>query len=177
MALEERNLGSRLGKSVSNMIGGYLFLLVIGLIAGAAINGFEYADRHGHISHEHDTPVWIAGDWLVGEYRDCQMRTPTVPKERKDLDSLDKLPRLFCAQDANGLFDFQRVSSPTPPPADTKAPPLGWIYFVSVTGSELDQYFHTMPVHYSGRIDRTDKWVISWRCQRNSESLTCKALN
>jgi hypothetical protein len=51
------------------------------------------------------------------------------------------------------------------------------MYFIGVTASELDADFHLMPVRYNGRIDRLDKLVISWRCQRNSDSLTCNALN
>ena len=130
--------------------------------------------------HDHDTPVWIQGDWLVGEYRDCQMRTKTVPENDKNIDYPDRLPRLFCGEDRNGVFDFQRESgllSLLLPPADAKPPQEGAMYFVTVTSDELDHYFHVMPVRYFGRIDRTDKWVISWRCQRLSESLTCKALD
>lgn len=128
--------------------------------------------------HDHDTPVWIQGDWLVGEYRDCQMRTKTVPENDKNIDYPARLPRLFCGEDRNGVFDFQRESgllSLLLPPADAKPPQEGAMYFVTVTSDELDHDFHVMPVRYYGRIDRTDKWVISWRCQRLSESLECKA--
>jgi hypothetical protein len=128
-----------------------------------AVAGYQGIDESGWITHNHDTPVWIQGDWLVGEYRDCQMRTRTVPAQRKDLDSLNELPRLFCAEDANGLFDFQHETALIPPPPDT--------------ANDLDRDFHVLPVRYFGRIDRQDKWVISWRCQRNSNSLTCKALD
>lgn len=125
--------------------------------------------------HDHDTPVWIQGDWLVGEYRDCQMRTKTVPEQVTGLDSLDKLPRLFCAGDANGLLDFQ--SEIAPPTREVQIPPQGSMYFIGVTASELDHDFHVLPVSYFGRIDRKDKLVITWRCQRKSGSLTCKALD
>ncbi len=63
------------------------------------------------------------------------------------------------------------------PPADVKSPPAGAMYFVTVTSDELDHDFHVMPVRYFGHIDRTDKLVISWRCQRLSASLECKALD
>lgn len=158
-----------------------------GVVAAIAITLFNSYESHQPV--DHDTPVWIQGDWLVGEYRDCQMRTKTVPDQRKDLDSIEKLPRLFCGEDANGLFDFDRETSLISPPPDTQAPPAGAMYFVSVTGNDLDRYFHVLPVKYFGSIqsssdkrfiydyDRTDKWVISWRCQRLSESLECKALD
>ena len=45
----------------------------------------------------------------------------------------------------------------------------------------LEKYFHVLPVRYLGRLARpepdTGRGIISWRCQRNSDSLTCKALN
>lgn len=151
-------------------------LCVVGGIVVLAVNGYQSLDNSGWITHDHDTPVWIQGDWLVGEYRDCQMRTKTVAGGDKALDYLNKLPRLFCGKDANGLFDFQRTNGAVPPPPD-QAPPEGAMYLYTVTGDELEQDFHIMPVRYDGRIDRTDKWVISWRCQRLSESLTCKALD
>ena len=151
-------------------------LLAVGFIVALMVNGYQDLDNSGWITHDHDTPVWIQGEWLVGEYRDCQMRTKTVAGGDKALDNLDKLPRLFCGKDANGLFDFQRTNGAVPPPPD-RVPPKGAMYLYTVTADELEQDFHVMPVRYSGRIDRTDKWVISWRCQRLSASLECNALN
>jgi hypothetical protein len=152
-------------------------LFAVGFIVALVVDGYQSLDNSGWITHDHDTPVWIQGDWLVGEYRDCQMRTKTVPAQRKDLDSLNELPRLFCAEDANGVFDFQRATALVSPPPDIQVPPSGAMYFFTVTGRELDHEFHIMPVRYYGRIDRQDKWVVSWNCQRKSESLECKALN
>jgi len=153
---------------------GGAFLVAVVVIA-YSIGGYQELNRRGWISHDHDTPVWIEGDWMVGELRDCQMRTKTVPDKRKDLDSLEKLPRLFCGQDAKGLFDFQREIEPPSHPIE--APPEGAMYLIGVTSPQLDQNFHLMPVRYSGRIDWQDRWVISWQCQRKSESLECKALD
>jgi hypothetical protein len=167
--------GNNTGKNEEAWGCGCLIVIVL-IVVGWCIAGFNSLTESGWIQHSQETPVWIQGDWLVGEYRECQMRTKTVPPQQKDLDSLEKLPRLFCASDANGLYDFQRVAASDPPPPDA-APKPGWIYYIGVTGTEFDHYFHIMPIHYYGRIDREDKWVISWRCQRASESLTCKALN
>lgn len=161
-----------------------IFVFGLYLVAAAFYGWRDYQngrDNKGEIEHHHDTPVWIQGNWIVGEYRDCQMRTKTVPPNRKDLDSVDKLPRLFCAGDKNGLFDFQ-TTVVTPPP-DIKAPPEGTMYLIGVTAADLDHDFHVMPVRFDGRIDRTDKWVISWRCQRlsmgflESAAIECKALD
>lgn len=157
---------------------GLVVLVAFGLyLAIAAFDAWRTyqndQDNKGQIEHDHVTPVWIQGDWLVGEYRQCEMRTKTVPEQDKDLDSLDKLPRLFCAADSNGLFDFQSEFEPSL--HNAQAPKPGFMYFVGVTASELDDDFHVLPVRYWGRIDRTDKWVIDWRCQRMSASLECKA--
>lgn len=160
-------------KGVLKTIGWSLFAVFACVIA---INSYSDLDSSGWIPHDHDTPVWIQGDWLAGEYRDCQMRTKTVAGGDKALDYLNRLPRLFCGKDANGLFDFQRTNGAVPPPPD-QVPPEGAMYLYTVTGDELEQDFHVMPVRYDGRIDRIDKWVISWRCQRLSASLECKALD
>ncbi len=160
-------------KGVLKTIGWALFAFFAGVIA---INSYSDLDSSGWIPHDHDTPVWIQGDWLVGEYRDCQMRTKTVAGGDKTLDNLNRLPRLFCGKDANGLFDFQHTNGAEPPPPD-QVPPEGAMYLYTVTGDELEQDFHVMPVRYDGRIDRIDKWVIAWRCQRLSASLECKALD
>lgn len=156
--------------------------LVVEYVGAGVVLIYQKIDQAGWITHNHDTPVWIQGNWMVGEFRDCQMRTKTVAGGDKALDHLDKLPRLFCGKDANGLFDFQRTNGAAPPPPD-QVPPEGAMYLYTVTGDELDQDFHVMPVRYNGRIDRTDKWVISWRCQRlnmgffESAALECNALN
>jgi len=154
------------------------YLVGLAILIGVIYGGYSWLDQAGWIQHSHDTPVWIAGDWMVGEYRDCDMRTKTVPGRNKELDSLDKLPRLFCGEDSRGLVDFQREIVP-PLPDSQALPPLppGSLYLFGVTASELDHDFHIMPVRYFGRIDRQDDWLISWRCQRNSGSLTCMALN
>jgi hypothetical protein len=149
------------------------WVLGIVFLIPVAVSSYGSLDQGGWITHKHTTPVWVQGDWMTGEYRDCQMRTRAVPANRKELDSLDRLPRLFCAQDANGLFDFQREINH--PSHEVSAPPPGSMYLIGVTASDLDHNFHLMPVRYNGRIDRTGKWVIEWRCQRLSASLECKA--
>lgn len=175
---------AQVGKGILKIV---LWVFLAGAAVAIAIMLYESYESHQPV--DHDTPVWIQGDWLVGEYRVCQMRTKTVPPQQKELDSLNKLPRLFCGVDSNGLFDFQRQTSPVSPQSDIKAPPNGSMYLFTVTADAFDSYFHILPVEYFGSIqpspdkdfiydyDRTDKWVISWRCQRNSNSLTCKAVD
>lgn len=36
-------------------------------------NTYRLADYYGWIEHDHDTPVWIQGDWMRDEYRICEM--------------------------------------------------------------------------------------------------------
>ena len=123
----------------------FFVIFVMALLVVGSLIGYQSLDKAGWLVHNHDTPVWIQGDWLVGEYRDCQMRTPTVPAQKKELDSLDSLPRLLCGEDANGLFNFQRETALVPVPPNIQAPPLGLMYLFGVTASELDNKFHTLP--------------------------------
>lgn len=174
------------GKGVAKAIG---WLLFIGVIAGIALRLYESYESHQPA--DHDTPVWIQNDWLVGEYRVCQMRTKM---QTTDQNSPAKLPRLFCAQDDIGFIDFQLETD--------AARQNAMLSTGDVTANVFDSYFHVLPVRYYGFIntseikgyvynpdgpdrfrdfiydyDRTDKFVISWRCQRKSESLTCTALS
>ena len=174
------------GKGILKALGWFLLVCIVG---GIAVTLYESYESHQPV--DHDTPVWIQGDWLVGEYRVCQMRTKMQPA---DPDSLAKLPRLFCGQDSIGYVDFQLETNSA---RQTALIPSG-----NVTDDAFDSYFHILPVSYFGSIktsdvkgfkydpngpdrykdfiydyDRSDKWVISWRCQRNAESLTCKSLD
>jgi hypothetical protein len=134
-------------------------------------------DQLGWIPHSHDTPVWIEGDWLVGEYRDCQMRTKTARLGESSWGSIERLPRLFCGQDASGIDDFEHAVYPSSSLQHLDDPSHETILPLSVTLPDFDKYLHLLPVRYFGRIDRSDRLFISWHCQRLSESLECKALN
>jgi len=135
-------------------------------------------DNAGWIPHSHDTPVWIQGDWLVGEYRTCQLMTTTPVAGRVlSQEARAELPRLLCGRTdadriAGSLDEFENAMLGTGIASNA---------IVSATDngdwSALDGYFHVLPVRYYGRIERPDKLYVSWRCQRESESLTCKALN
>jgi len=43
--------------------------------------------------------------------------------------------------------------------------------------SDVERHFHILPVLYWDRINRSDRPVLSGRCQRIHDSLTCKALD
>jgi hypothetical protein len=89
-----------------------------------------------------------------------QTSTPAFEGSHYDAEDLKTLPRLFCGGQANGFYDWSENKTGT----DTS--------WQTISGD-----FHTLPVSYFGRIERPDKWRISWRCQRKSESLECKGLD
>ena len=148
-------------------------LILVWLLAHAA---YTWLDSIGWVTHDHDTPVWIHGDWVVGEYRDCDMLTARVglkPEVRAEL------PRLFCGDHGSGRSEPEFLQEF---PYDNPNP-LAAMDAVLYGGDwrELDNMFHVLPVSYHGRIDRLtvpgDLPPIEWRCQRLSASLECKAVN
>jgi len=152
--------------SVCRMLG---VLILVWFLAHAADT---WLDSIGWATHDHDTPVWIHGDWMVGEYRDCGMRTTTpFAGIVQSQEARAELPRLFCGKNwaAEGVAEFE-TAMPDPDAAVNAILGKGdW--------GALDNSFHILPVIYHGQIDRPDAVFVSWRCQRLSESLVCKALN
>jgi hypothetical protein len=144
-------------------------LILVWFLAHAADT---WLDSIGWATHDHDTPVWIHGDWMVGEYRDCGMRTTTpFAGIVQSQEARAELPRLFCGKNwaAEGVAEFE-TAMPDPDAAVNAILGKGdW--------GALDNSFHILPVIYHGQIDRPDAVFVSWRCQRLSESLVCKALN
>lgn len=59
----------------------YLLIMLAGIgtivsLATSDWNTYRILDGYGWVEHDHDTPVWIQGEWLAGEYRICQMPGP-----------------------------------------------------------------------------------------------------
>lgn len=147
-----------------------LGVLILVLFLAHAAN--TWLDSIGWISHDHDTPVWIPGDWMVGEYRDCGMRTTTpFAGIVQSQEARAELPRLFCGKNwaGEGVSEFE-IAMPGPDAAVNAI--LG-----KVDWGTFDNSFHILPVLYHGRVDRPDAVFVSWRCRRLSESLECQALN
>jgi hypothetical protein len=147
----------------------YVGLLVVAALVYAS---YEALDDHGWIPHDHDTPVWIQGDWLVGEYRDCGMLTTTPPAGVVlSQTARAELPRLFCGKnwEGEGVDEFENAMPDQTGATDALRGRGDW--------SPFNSYFHVLPVRFFGRVERPDSWFVSWRCQRKSDSLTCKALN
>jgi hypothetical protein len=151
---------------------GWGCLILLCLLGYAIYGGYEWLNSAGWIPHDHDTPIWIQGEWMLGEYRKCQMQT-TTPPTRVVLSSAVRaeLPRLFCSEnwDRDGLTAFMNA---LPSPSERID-----ALFRGGDWTEFDREFHVLPVHYQGRVDRADAMFILWRCQRKSDSLECKALN
>jgi hypothetical protein len=137
---------------------GYLALISLAL---TLILGYQALDRAGYILHHHDTPVWIEGEWMTGEFRDCQMltTTPVVEGQSYSTTELEHLPKLFCSSTGDSFFVYGAAHQGT----DTSWEGIG-------------KDFHVLPVRYFGRLERPERWLIRWRCQRATESLSCKAL-
>jgi hypothetical protein len=123
------------------------------------------ADNQGWIEHSYDTPVWIGGDWLTGEYRVCKM--PLLPTK-----SLPTSAHLLCGQGNKEPVDEWPVEFIE----DISNHDLHELMGATWSPS-LEQRFHVLPVRYWGRIDRTGQLMFSWRCQRQASGLVCDAVN
>lgn len=159
-----RILEAKKGLRILAKAGGYAILAFLVVIA---LYGYQTLDRAGYVAHNHDTPVWIAGDWMVGEYRLCDMPVKTT--------------RLFCGKDTvagHGIPGF--VDSVSEADAD-KALEAGMTRNSQTDLTPLEKYFHVLPVRFNGRLERPERdrdgEVLSWRCQRERDSLTCNALD
>ncbi len=144
---------------------GLIIAVVLFLCAKSIYGVIEGAvDDSGWVEHSRDTPVWISGEWMTGEYRVCKM--PLMPRK-----TLPSSAHLLCGVNYA---------------ADEESWPVDFINSISehgfngLMGSKWDaveQYFHVLPVKFWGRIDRGDRTSFSWRCQRKQSEIECKALN
>lgn len=145
-------------------------LVLVWFLAHAANT---WLDSIGWVTHDHDTPVWIHGDWMVGEYRDCVMHTAGFVGLKPEVRA--ELPRLLCGDHGSAgsepefLDEFHYDDPNTLAAMDAVLYGGDW--------REFDSMFHVLPVSYHGRIDRQEVPTIEWRCQRLSASLECKAVN
>lgn len=173
-ALEEksRNLGTEPMpmsdfKETARLLG---WLVLFCFVGYAIYGGYKWFDSIGWIPHSYVTPVWMEGDWMVGEYRYCHMlRTVSYTVTGGG----DESPRLLCDTEHNGLGAFVQAVSPVDHDVAlklaSKMNPAN-----SSDWAELDKYFHILPVRYFGEIDDPGFQADQWRCQRMSESLDCK---
>jgi len=130
---------------------------LIALVASIVIAsfGWDAANKAGYVRHQRATPVWIKGEWLVGEYRHCVMQTAQLDY----VEDPTTYPRLFCGYNAESFNDF---AGNLPVGEDA-----WW---------QISRYFHVLPVGYFGRLKRTERFV-GWQCQRETAAITCKALD
>jgi len=97
-------------------------------------------DEGGWWLHSHDTPTYINGNWMVGEYRECTM-------------------------------GYQQTSFQLSLDCQQRGPMDKWNQLFDGVSS------HVIPIKYHGKIERPDRSLFQWRCQRNESSATCWALN
>jgi hypothetical protein len=132
-----------------------------------AFTGYQIADRQGRVMHNHKTPVWVQGDWMVGEYRDCDMPHGVA--------------RLFCGKspaNGSGLAAFPETVSD----GDLwTAVGAAYNRDAQADWSALDRYFKVLPVRFYGRLQQPERdqprEIRSWRCQRSTKRLTCEPLD
>lgn len=149
-------------KSTAGGLGCLVLLIVLGFLAYGA---YGWLDETGWIEHSHDTPVWIEGEWLTGEYRICQMTGPLWGE-------LPTYAHLLCGK---GLQNVDGVW-PAPFRNSLSAEEIRGVFIVGHSDA-VEHYFHVLPVGYWGMIDRKDKGTFSWSCQKQEKGLECKALN
>ena len=137
-------------------------LFIVGFLVCLAYGGYSDLDKYGWIPREHDTPTWIGGDWMVGEYRECDLltTTPVVEGNTYSKDDLLHLPRLYCGRAEGGFFEYAGQREGT-----------------DVSWDAIGKDFHTFSVKYWGMLERPDRWKDARRCKRLSETIECKALN
>jgi len=139
-----------------------LALVILGLIVLLGISA-DLADQAGWIPHTLETPVWIGGDWLVTETRDCAMQTtaPPVHGMTYSREYLRSLPRMFCDSTPDGMWNFYQSLPETDRSGD----------------QAFKRQSHQMNVTYWGRLNRPEKFRLDWRCTRDTDSISCKATN
>jgi hypothetical protein len=132
-----------------------------------AFAGYQFADRKDRIMHNYDLPVWVPGEWMVGEYRNCDMPLG--------------VSRLFCSRsgsNGSGLAAFPDSVSD----GDLWAA-VGAAYNrqAQPDWSALDRYFKVLPIRFYGRLERPERdhprEILSWRCQRDPKRLKCEPLD
>jgi hypothetical protein len=232
---------------LAGLIYGGLIIAAVGILCW--LLGSLPSALQSFLPSNHDTPVWINGDWMIGEYRICEMRNKiNFSSGSNNLTAPNKLPLLFCGEGTNGLYEFwwlvekskydKEKENKKSPESDNNISynpseiiknnleenclqaallgynklgndpndpvgilikdlnvdcntALGWAnksdvfnpHFFDVTSGSLNHRFHVLSVRYFGKIDRTDKAIISWRCQRlssmfgESPTLECKAID
>lgn len=165
-----KNIGVKPERDLPSWAYCLLFLFgvwaLIGLETGEW-NTYRVLDDLGWIEHDHDTPVWIKGEWLAAEYRVCQM--PLLPGQQ-----LPDSAHLLCGQGEGENVQDKDAWSPD---FIGSVPDHEFWGLMAGKWLAVETHFHVMPVNYWGRIDRSDQRMFLWRCQRKNNSLTCEALD
>lgn len=157
-----------LSRAREEVVGGLLAALLIIVWVTSPFWGlsvFRALDDSGWIPHSHDTPVWIGGDWLTGEFRVCEM--PGYLWGR-----LPANAHLLCSSG-----DPRGVEGVWPAEFRTSLSTEESNQVASGSWDGLERHFHVLPIKYWGKIDRKDRLIFPWSCQRQSSGLKCWAIN
>lgn len=150
-----------------------LWIVLIGGIVVGVINKavLPELDKHGWIAHNREVPVWIAGEWIIGEYRECGMLSGRSSAQPLQASPVMAGPRLFCGVDwdGKGIDEFE-LAMPDPAGAtDAISGNVAW--------GRFQANFHTLPVLFHGPMSNPDAVFTTWHCQRKADSLECAARN
>lgn len=150
-----------------------LLTVLIGGMAVGVINEavMPVLDKHGWIAHNREVPVWISGEWIVGEYRECGMLSRRSSAQPVQPTPDVAGPRLFCGVDwdGKGIDEFE-LAMPDPAGAtDAISGNVDW--------GRFQANFHTLPVLFHGPMSNPDAVFTTWHCQRKADSLECAARN
>jgi hypothetical protein len=122
-----------------------LVIVIVSLIIIAEV--YRSLNESGWIPYRRDTVVWMSGDWMAGEYRDCNAEPNTQ----------GSVYMLSCVRDTDPSVTYH-------------------MFPVTYWGKKVrpDIYAKYKKVVMTGHPER---WKWDWNCQRKQESFTCKALN
>jgi hypothetical protein len=84
------------------MLVGGIFL--VALAVSAAVAFYQSCDQNGQVPHTTTVDVYMKGDWLVGENREC-LGVQGAPPPHTNL-----IGSLFCPADTNVFADSHNIS-------------------------------------------------------------------
>lgn len=64
-------------------------IVIVIFLVIAAVAGYDFVDAWGFVSHSKSVDLYISGDWLAGENRNCLGIQSRLPGEPPEITSLD----------------------------------------------------------------------------------------
>jgi len=123
---------SEQNKEPNNTAAGIGCVILLFIVGGAFLGGYDRLDGNGYISHDRESVIVAHSTWMVGESKTCSSNA-TPP-------TYDVTKSLYCE------------------------------------GTEQ----HTVTITFHGRTERPDakdRYGVSWKCVRRTDSFACYALD